>query len=338
MILVIVLMFGSAVFWIRYNDSQNFAPNWSTPVLMSTGGIYSLGCAAPDWCAAATDDGIGGTKIWNGTKWKTVSRSWTKSLNGSTYVDITAISCPKMDYCVAAVIEAIRWVRSWRLKKYIILLRGGTWIVRNELGSDPNETVTAISCPTEKFCMATTTYGVLRWDGLTWQLTNLSTGSQGLISISCSAVNFCLANAQENYYVWNGQKWSTHEVQPSGSHIAGPISCSSASFCAGGDGSAIRMWNGRSWSLPVDTDPTAMGLDAISCPTAKFCTAIDVNGEVLSWNGTEWSSPKSIRFGSGYGPFELSCPTNLFCMADGDSSGYSSDFTGQAPRGGANHR
>jgi hypothetical protein len=55
------------------------------------------------------------------------------------------------------------------------------------------------------------------------------------------------------------------------------------------------------------------GPRSISCPTRSFCAAVDASGNVLTYNGSSWSSPKSIDAGRGL--YSVSCPTSSFCVA-----------------------
>jgi len=51
------------------------------------------------------------------------------------------------------------------------------------------------------------------------------------------------------------------------------------------------------WSSGVLIDPLAGEPISVSCPTAGFCVAVDSVGNILTYNGSSWSSPKSIDAG-----------------------------------------
>jgi hypothetical protein len=53
-----------------------------------------------------------------------------------------------------------------------------------------------------------------------------------------------------------------------------------------------------SWSDPVLVDagsPLQGGGSSISCPNPTFCMAIDIEGFVATYDGTQWSSPPAVR-------------------------------------------
>jgi len=56
---------------------------------------------------------------------------------------------------------------------------------------------------------------------------------------------------------------------------------------------------------------------SVSCPTATFCMAVDESGNnVLTWNGTAWSSPVTIDPGGDRVEVtSISCATPAFCAA-----------------------
>jgi hypothetical protein len=56
-------------------------------------------------------------------------------------------------------------------------------------------------------------------------------------------------------------------------------------------------------------------LSSVSCPTTSFCEAVDLNGNVLTYNGSSWSSPAEIDPGTGQTLTSVSCPTTSFCAA-----------------------
>ena len=85
----------------------------------------------------------------------------------------------------------------------------------------------------------------------------------------------------------------------------------SAMFTAGLPSPAVASSAGRSQGTPID--PSQGYLSSISCPTATFCVAVDFHGNVLTYNGSSWSSPDSIDPGTNL--MSVSCPTASFCAA-----------------------
>ena len=78
-----------------------------------------------------------------------------------------------------------------------------------------------------------------------------------------------------------------------------------------------------SWSTPSEADSNS--LSSVSCPSASFCAAVDITGNVITYNGTTWSAPQSIDAGNLI--HSISCPTTSFCMAV-DSTSYLVDNSG----------
>ena len=66
------------------------------------------------------------------------------------------------------------------------------------------------------------------------------------------------------------------------------------------------------------------GLYSVSCPTATFCAAVDYSGNVLTYNGSLWSSPQSID--AGHSLYSVSCSSASFCAAV-DYSGYTFTYS-----------
>jgi len=79
------------------------------------------------------------------------------------------------------------------------------------------------------------------------------------------------------------------------------------------------------WSAPQAIDPTVSLIDSVSCSTDFFCEAVDNSGDVLTWNGKSWSTPRTIDGAAGQelsGLLAVSCAlrTTSFCAA-GDGFG-----------------
>ena len=104
------------------------------------------------------------------------------------------------------------------------------------------------------------------------------------------------------------------------------VSCASASFCATVD----SIGNVLTFNGTSWSSPTSIdpgnGLNSVSCASASFCAAVDDNGNVLTFNGTSWSSPTSIA-PTGNFLDSVSCPSATFCVA-ADSSGNVRTFNG----------
>jgi hypothetical protein len=96
------------------------------------------------------------------------------------------------------------------------------------------------------------------------------------------------------------------------------------SVVTGALASGSAMASELSWSAPQRIDatesPRLYPSPVVSCASASFCVAVDQNSNALTYNGSSWTSPASIK---GSYPFELrftsvSCPTTAFCVAVGE--------------------
>ena len=67
------------------------------------------------------------------------------------------------------------------------------------------------------------------------------------------------------------------------------------------------------WSAPQNVDGSNQ-LISVSCATPLFCAAVDLQGNVLTFNGSSWSAPDMISEGD---LFSVSCPSASFCVAVG---------------------
>ena len=69
------------------------------------------------------------------------------------------------------------------------------------------------------------------------------------------------------------------------------------------------------WSAPQNVDGTN-AFTSVSCPQPLFCAAVDLQGNVLTYDGLAWSAPEMITEGD---LFSVSCPSSTFCVAVGAS-------------------
>ena len=120
------------------------------------------------------------------------------------------------------------------------------------------------------------------------------------------------------------------------------VSCATATFCVVVDhsGDEITYSDGH-WSDVHQVDPGAYGgygLTAVSCPSTQFCAAVggnvDDSGSVVMFNGTSWSSPKTIAASppppeGEIGLVAVSCASSVFCMA-ADAYGNAYYYDGSA--------
>jgi hypothetical protein len=199
-----------------------------------------------------------------------------------------------------------------------------------------------------------------RWRGSTWSIDTApippypGTQRSYFTAASCTSGTSCVAvgsassaRPDEATLVenWNGTTWAT---QPSPNWSTGTfneltdVSCSSATACiAIGDGMiwnnsgrvGAEQWNGASWSLqkPLFRGYTPPGLSGVSCPAANMCVVVGAyESQILNpigtlaerWNGVGWSAQPTPSPARKYAPEldDVSCASNVFCMAVGDDS------------------
>lgn len=69
-----------------------------------------------------------------------------------------------------------------------------------------------------------------------------------------------------------------------------------------------------SWHTPVSVDPPQSALVSISCPTSLFCAAVDLDGNVVTYQSGAWSQALNVL----RSPAQLatvSCSSATFCVA-----------------------
>jgi hypothetical protein len=86
---------------------------------------------------------------------------------------------------------------------------------------------------------------------------------------------------------------------------------------AGGSAPSASAVPALSWSTPSLFD-TNGGVTSVSCASAAYCAAVDGNGNIMSYNGSAWSTAET----SDDQLESVSCPSTSHCAA----VGY--DFTG----------
>ena len=79
--------------------------------------------------------------------------------------------------------------------------------------------------------------------------------------------------------------------------------------------SGSYVYNSGTWSGPVDTG--LFGASPPSCTSSTFCVAVDLDGNVATYNGTSWSAPAAIDPGVVLNA--VSCASSTFCVAIDDA-------------------
>jgi hypothetical protein len=147
------------------------------------------------------------------------------------------------------------------------------------------------------------------------------TKSSSLSAVSCATSTFCVAtggystttgpegNRQSLIEVWRGDDWIVESIpQPAAAADASTVtgvSCSSPRYCVavGEDGASTGVfaetWNGSDWSfrsLPGLEAVFGLGLDGVSCSSPVRCIATGTYGDDESpstllaeaWHGKQW--------------------------------------------------
>ncbi len=97
-----------------------------------------------------------------------------------------------------------------------------------------------------------------------------------------------------------------------GTNILESVSCPSTSFCAAVDNAGDVLTYNGTSWSTDHLDGTNI-LEGVSCPTTTFCAAVDNDGEVTTYNGTTWTTPASIDGTTVMS--SVSCTSSSFCTA-----------------------
>ncbi|MGD1058155.1 MAG: hypothetical protein ABR992_12175 [Solirubrobacteraceae bacterium] len=246
--------------------------------------------------------------------------------------NMSGVSCSSAEACTAVGWYSPPAKKGQAIDTLAERWNGTAWAVQTTPSDESAEQseLKAVSCPSEKACVAVGSYHVKAADS-----------QFGVFAES-----------------WNGKAWTYEKLPlPAGategakeiSQIYG-VSCSSATACtAVGDYKAekalfalVESWNGKTWTAertPVPSGEETVAseyLTGISCPVAKDCIAtgayqreesIANGGGSFSvalaeqWNGKAWTlapNPFSSEFSSSFG--NVACVSSSSCTVIG---GYS---------------
>ncbi len=192
------------------------------------------------------------------------------------------------------------------------------------------DSIYGLSCPTGTFCAAVDESGgaLFREEGHWSTPRPVATATGTLQSVSCPTATDCVAvPAASGAVTWNGTSWSQSDpVTTPGDTGLTNISCPTTTFCAGvgtpgiPGPSLITTWDGQRWTAQQTPATGAIGdrLMDVSCATPDFCVAVNLDGKILTFDGSRWSGPTA----SGMPRLtSVSCPSARFCMVmGGDSS------------------
>jgi len=275
--------------------------------------FVAVSCASASFCAAVgnsyeidngTSNQIGAQ--WDGSSWSVIGTlTPAPSLINSW---LNAVSCVSTNWCMAVgtvqsggtyVAEALFWDgSSWGL---LPSPAGGV--------SSWGNTLTAVSCSAQNFCVALDRYNapltpaqyqIEQWNGVSWSAAAppALVAGDNLYGVSCAA-QFCQAVGQDaNFdplaFALGGGTWG-EVATPAGTFQSGlnSVSCASASMCTAvgfqyynnhlnpslNDQYSLNLveqWNGSTWSAVSVPDANASwgdGLATVDCFGPTSCVA-----------------------------------------------------------------
>jgi hypothetical protein len=198
----------------------------------------------------------------------------------------------------------------------------GTWAKAQTIHVRNSATLSVVSCPSTTFCAAVDNNGDVHfWKNGSWLASQHLNAGGSLSSISCPTATFCMAMGREAM-AYNGRTW--HDVGSLDPHDVYQVSCPTVSFCAAtganglpGKPSSLAVYNGHSWSsrTTVSTGKLSDRVLDVSCATADYCVAVNLNGTILSYNGSRWETLSKV---GPAGLISVSCISASFCLAVSD--------------------
>ncbi|MCL6105162.1 MAG: IPT/TIG domain-containing protein [Actinobacteria bacterium] len=344
---------GNSVGGPSVYETTDGGSTWSNDTGSLPSGLLTLtgvSCTSQSFCEAVGDNydsstgtSTAGVLSYNGATWSSESLpSGVHYLNG--------VSCTSQSFC-----EAVGGNYDSSTGTYTggaLSYNGATWSSQSLPSGVPY--LNGVSCTSQSFCEAvggnygTSTAGVLSYNGSTWSSQSLPPSVGDLYGVSCVSTSFCEAVGGGSSgggvaLSYNGTSWSSQSLpSPSSSFFSTPISvsCVSASFCMAVDnqGGIALTYNGTSWSS--QSGPASL-VSFVSCASASFCEAVwgmvdlqgggygyQVTDYFFSYNGSTWSS-QSLPSGVPY-LNDVSCTSQSFCEAVGNSYNGSGNYTGPA--------
>jgi hypothetical protein len=206
--------------------------------------------------------------------------------------------------------------------------------------------VVGLAVPTAKAATASG-WTIVTGAPVNQQNSNLLLGSTCSNSWNCWAVGASIANLNSNgafsalFEHWNGTSWTAGSgatVPGSSASLLWDVTCVTASNCwavgvddpgNSGDPSPLaEQWNGSTWSVVPTPDVTGY-LFSVTCVTSADCWAAGttttddgnsdpLNGFILHWDGTSWSTTPTQPSGQTYDQFNsVTCASASDCWAVG---------------------
>jgi len=261
----------------------------------------AVSCSSPRACTAVGNAFIPGQREvalaerWGGGHWAV--QRLPKAPKGAQGSQLSAVSCPAADYCVAV---GTYFTRSGGTA-FAAAWDGTRWQVQPLPGPAGSGLIVGVSCPSPASCVAVG-QGTEIWNGTTWRYVAMAAPpgaqAQALNGVSCTSASACAAVG--DYFsatagpltlaeTWNGTAWRVRRSPnpiPHGRNQLNTVSCTAPSACtavgidAAGDfnpfGAFAETWNGTHWRLeptPAPAGTMQTELLGVSCPAPGDCTA-----------------------------------------------------------------
>jgi hypothetical protein len=200
--------------------------------------------------------------------------------------------------------------------------KAGMWSKAQSIEVRDRSSLSVVSCPSTTFCVAVDNNGdVHYWKDGRWSAPEHLNAGGSLSSISCPTRIFCVAIGGEAM-AYNGRTW--RPVGSLGSQDAYQISCPTTTFCAAtganglpGKPSSLAVFNGHTWSSrnTVSTGKVSDRVLDVSCSSATYCVAVNLNGKILTYDGSRWATLPKV---GPAGLISVSCVSASFCLALSD--------------------
>lgn len=273
------------------------------------GGTYMSGvsCApATSFCVAVAGDTGGDGYIYNGTSW-----SSQVDIDSAANPGMVGISCATASFCMAIDPQG----------NDVTTSDGGTsW-------SSPNPTDGTGALPTVVSCSSTTFCTIVDNEGNAFstigagftEYPNADTDGASLLALSCAANGTCVATDSDGETLrYSSGAWGSPNYFD-GENTPTAVSCAPAtSLCVMTDSGGRDLQStdgGVHWTLPTLIDETGTNIPGVSCVSTIFCAAVDSQGNVVTYNGSQWTAPLSI---DGNELDAISCTSSTFCVAVDD--------------------
>jgi hypothetical protein len=262
------------------------------------------------WLASAGDAAASGWKLRP-----------TPNPLGATHSQLTGVSCPSRNFCLAVGYSS---ARAGAFKTLVERWDGKGWSIQRGVrpAGAQVSVLSAVSCASRRSCTAVGYFnnraGVAvplaeHWDGRVWsvQPPPRPRGAMfgDLVAIACAPSSSCVAvgsfaDAHGNEFslaeLWDRTRWSIEPLQnppdAAASRLKG-VSCTSPTACtavgtvvdsAGDYITLTERWNGTDWAMQSSPDPAGgySQLVGVACASIRSCEAVgffaNPNGPLLT--------------------------------------------------------